>query len=410
VHKSLAVALFPLVLAGCGGGGGGGGGGGNPPPPQANAEPLLVDAGPTQLPAPGAVNTAYVSVKVCVPGSTTACQTIDHIEVDTGSMGLRLLADAPLTVALPPLMDSSMHLLAECLMFADGASWGSLATADVEMPTSGEKVSGLVVQVIGSADAGTPPAACNTPAVMRTENTVPTFGANGILGVGIFVNDCNSTGNCVPQQPLGSATYYACASNPCTPGTATTATASLSQQVWNPVAKFASDNNGVIVELPAVPSGGATNPAGGMLVFGIGTQSDNALGSATVATLNGSGALSATLNGSLNFAQAFLDSGSDGNFFDDSSLVKCTDNAAFYCPANAPVPESAVLTGSNNAKLMANFDVGNADTLFTSAPTAVPELAGPGVGGSFDLGLPFFFGHHVYFGFETNSGGAYLAY
>src|SRR5207248_2177278 len=65
-----------------------------PGPP--NVEILTVDAGPA-----GGVNTAFVSVQVCVPGTTT-CQTIDHVEVDTGSIGLRILADVPFTLTLPP--------------------------------------------------------------------------------------------------------------------------------------------------------------------------------------------------------------------------------------------------------------------------------------------------------------------
>ena len=43
-------------------------------------ESLVVDQGPTGATTP-AVNTAFVSVTVCVPATTT-CQTIDHIEVD----------------------------------------------------------------------------------------------------------------------------------------------------------------------------------------------------------------------------------------------------------------------------------------------------------------------------------------
>ena len=43
---------------------------------------------------------------------------------------------------------------------------------------------------------------------------------------------------------------------------------------------FTGDNNGVILELAAVNSTAAT--VSGSLIFGIGTQSNNALGSAAV--------------------------------------------------------------------------------------------------------------------------------
>ena len=152
-----------------------------------------MDGGPAGL-SPPAVDTGYVSVTVCVPGTST-CQTIDHVEVDTGSIGLRLISSV-VTVSLPALLDSASRPLAECLQFADGTSWGSVVTADVTMPVSGESAKGVNVQLIGAAAAGSPPAACTgTP-----ENTVSTFGANGILGVGPFNNDCDSTGDCAPGR------------------------------------------------------------------------------------------------------------------------------------------------------------------------------------------------------------------
>lgn len=49
-----------------------------------------------------------------------------------------------------------------------------------------------------------------------------------------------------------------------------------SKEVANPVAAFATDNNGTIIRLPAVPATGQANVTG-QLVFGVGTQSNNAL-------------------------------------------------------------------------------------------------------------------------------------
>ncbi len=68
-----------------------------PPTPVAvNTATVTVDAGPAAL-ASGpdgysAFNQPYVTVTVCAPGSTSNCQTIDHVLLDTGSVGLRLLA------------------------------------------------------------------------------------------------------------------------------------------------------------------------------------------------------------------------------------------------------------------------------------------------------------------------------
>jgi hypothetical protein len=171
----------------------------SPGPP--NVESLTVDAGPAALASP-AVNTPFVSVKVCVPGTST-CQTIDHIEVDTGSTGLRLMSSV-LTITLPGEMDTSGHRLAECLKFADGTSWGSLAVADIQLPVSGKTASNVNVHIIGDPTYKTPPSDCSgTP-----ENTVTAFGANGILGVGPFAQDCGSA--CVAAATPIPATYYSC--------------------------------------------------------------------------------------------------------------------------------------------------------------------------------------------------------
>ena len=165
-----------------------------------NVEPLIVDKGPTGLMGI-ATNTPFVSIKICAPGTTT-CQTVDHIEVDTGSIGLRIISSVLTSVKLP-LMTNNGQPYAECLQFADGTSWGSLATADIQMPQSGAAATGVNVQLIGDPSVGSPPASCTG----IPENDVPTFGANGILGVGPFATDC-SDGSCAPG-PQG-ANYYSC--------------------------------------------------------------------------------------------------------------------------------------------------------------------------------------------------------
>jgi Protein of unknown function (DUF3443) len=422
VRKLIALSLIQLTfLAACGGGGGyGGGGGGGPPPPSQNiatpgppnVESITVDSGPSGV---SAVNTAYVSIKICVP-STTTCQTIDHIEVDTGSTGLRILygaLNASLNSALPQEGNGVANtVLTECLQFADGSSYGSLRLADITLPVSMKTVSNLVVQVIGDPAYTVPngtvtgQSSCPPPA----ENTVSQFGANGILGVGPFAQDCGSlcATTAVPH------TYYSCTST----STCADSTASLTQQVQNPATLFTSDNNGVIVELPAVGSAGAGTVTGS-LVFGIGTQSNNALGSATVLPENtSSGFITATYKGTA-YSHGFIDSGSNGNYFIDSSLTPCPmPNQGFYCPTSIMM-ETATLQGTNATMLTASFSVANANTLFANLSyTAFSNLGGTNPdpsGQAFDLGLPFFYGHNVFTAFETatNAGGypgPYFAY
>jgi hypothetical protein len=185
------------------------------------------------------------------------------------------------------------------------------------------------------------------------------------------------------------------------------------QQLQHPGSLFAKDNNGVILELPAVGASGASNPSGAVLVFGIGTQSNNGLGSATQLPLNATtGYISATLTGSSNnpLSDSYIDSGSNGNFF-VSSLPACgaagTPNAGFYCPTSTVSATATV--GSNN--LAADFDVANANTLFSSNNTAFSNLAGTNPDAkSLDLGLPFFFGRNIYTGFGANGANPFFAY
>src|ERR1700743_3224636 len=90
VRLAALVALL-AVLTSCGSSSGGGSGTGpTNPTPVANTVAVSVNAGP----ANNAVNTAYVSVQVCNPGSTASCATIPNVILDTGSSGLRILASA----------------------------------------------------------------------------------------------------------------------------------------------------------------------------------------------------------------------------------------------------------------------------------------------------------------------------
>jgi len=137
---------------------------------------------------------------------------------------------------------------------------------------------------------------------------------------------------------------------------------------------------------------------------GIGTQANNALGSATKLAGDANGNVTAVFGGT-NYG-AFLDSGSNANFFPSSVTVCPSPNDGFYCPT-ALTSESAKLQGTGGASVSADFNVDNANTLFSTNPTytAFPDLAGP-IPSSvktpfFDLGLSFFFSRNVFTGFEN---------
>ncbi len=408
---SLALAV---LLSACGGGGGtvtsgaaGGGGGGGAPiaSPAANVQKTTIDSGPVG----NSTNVLFISVTVCAPG-TANCQAIDHVLVDTGSNGLRIISSVlnpSLASALPTEETADGNPIAECTRFADGSAWGPVKIADVKM--SGEAAASVPIQVIGDpAPAFTEPRECvnsNTP-----ENTVQDFGANGVVGVGEFLQDCG-----VFCTAAGSGFYFTC---PCDVNTLDSGIA-VDLQVANPVARFANDNNGVIVELPGINSTGAATVSGA-LVFGIDTQPNNGLGTAKVIqTAPATGYFTTVYNNSpITFS--LFDSGSSAYFF-DSAIKVCTSQnppqsiaLGFYCP-QSPLSLSAVIQGTNSAgNAVVPFSVGNAFSLFAGNPTytAFNNIGLPQPN-AFIWGLPAFFGRHVYVAIEgqnTSAGaGPYFA-
>ncbi len=390
----VCAALCASALS-CGGGGSGGAatglsGSSTPPPTGSNVVSVVVDAGPTST-SPDA-NTLFTTVTVCVPGSTTSCQTIDHIQVDTMSYGLRILAPV-LTISLPVQPATSGTMLAECTAFADGYSWGSVALADVQI--SGESASSVPVQVIGDPNFTNIPADCQ--GLGAQEDTVAAFGANGILGIGVFASDCGS--GCTTT--VDNQIYYACAATAaCQP----TTVASLASEVTNPVAYFATDNNGVIIQLPTVAASGAATVSGS-LIFGIDTQSNNKSGSQTILTVDPSYGDFTTVFDGQTFSESFLDTGSNGIFFNDSNITQCTASGLtdFYCPASTQ-SFTATLQGQNSVSVSESFSVGDAQT-FSGDDAALPLLAGPFSSSpeTFDWGLPFYYGRTVYTAIQDDS-------
>ena len=381
------------------------GGGGNsltapsaPVTPGSNVVSVVVNGGPN-----GIVNSLLTTVTVCVPGSTTQCQTIDNIVVDTGSYGLRLLAPA-LSLSFQVARAADGNALVKCTPFASGYMWGPVAAVDVHI--AGESASSVPVQLVGDSRFPTVPSDCSSTGVPY--DTVAAFGANGILGIGPFVQDCPECS--VIALP---AAYYSCTAVGCT-----NSVAALASQVQNPVPLFSTDNNGTIITLPAVAAGGAASVTGS-LIFGIDTQSNNQSGTQTVLTLQTSGAnfgnLTTIFNGQT-LSGSFIDSGSNSIDFNDSSIAQCTQATGFYCPAST-VDLSATLQGANGISVAESFSVANAETFFAQA---VPAFAFPGLAGtnsaagSFDWGLPFFYGKRIATaieGYTTSAGtGPYVAF
>jgi hypothetical protein len=138
----------------------------------------------------------------------------------------------------------------------------------------------------------------------------------------------------------------------------------------------------------------------GSLIFGIDTESNNASGTQTVLTLDPSTGYFTTAYNGTTLGDSFIDSGTNGIFFNDSSIAACTnsDFTGFYCPATT-LNLSATLTGENDISTTVDFSIANAQTLATNNPTfaAFSTLGGsyPSSPTTFDWGLPFFYGRRV---------------
>ncbi len=398
---TLSTTLTAALLAGCIGSNSTPSGGGTPPAPTVNTMTLTVDGGPAA--ASGAINHAYVTVKVCAPGSQTHCANIDHVLLDTGSEGLRLVGSvlAAAGVSLAAATDSQGRTLEECAGFGGGMTWGPVAAADVTL--AGESAAKLPLQVMDDTGAAAPPpSTCGANGTLITG--VAGFGANGLLGVGVFAQDCGTAcTNAGTPLPI----YYGCISA----GACTAANAALADQVANPVSLFAADNNGIIVNLPNLQNANGDSSVNGELIFGIGTQSDNALPpDVTVLGADANGDFTATYNGSSTVLPALIDSGTDAYSFDDPSIATCTTGSfvGYYCPAVAPQSASAVNTGvgANNGSNTVDFAIADPNS-FVAGAAAFAGLAGGGGSSRFTWGMPFFYGRKVYIGIDQRAAGSF---
>jgi hypothetical protein len=363
--------------------------------------PLVVNSGP---PGIGYVNGLFTTIQVCAPGTAT-CQTIDSVLVDTGSVGLRILhsaAGGELSLALPAQVDAEGNPVEECFAFVTDYTWGPLRLADLTM--GGEHVDSMAIQVVGDPSSAEVPASCSASGGASAD-TLADLDANAILGVGPYPQDCG--GACAepvtaPGTQNPGNVYYACPLSGCQP-----AAVAIADQVQNPVSSLPLDNNGVIIDLSAVPAAGAPSVTGS-LVFGIGTASNNALGSATVLSLDPATLSFTTVYLGQAYPMSLIDSGSNAIYFLDSAttnLPACAGQATagFYCPVSAEgVSFEAIQQGINGVAVEVPFDVANADALYANEANYVfNNLAGPSTGGEyFDWGLPFFFGRRVFSAIE----------
>jgi Protein of unknown function (DUF3443) len=390
-----------------------GGGGGTS---SANVLSIAVDGGPTASQQGGTIyaNGMFATATICAPGSTSNCVTVDHLLVDTGSFGLRVLQTAISSLSLPTINASNGSAAYDCAAFADGSFlWGPVQKADVTL--AGEKASSVAIQVIENPTSFTIPTGCSNGGI--NEDTQSGLGANGILGVGLEPFDCGLA--CDPANdggtpPSTAPAYFTCTSAGCQPASVSCGSlcndSSADAQVTNPVVLFSVDNNGVVIELPALPSSGTQATATGSLIFGVGTESNNQLPSTAKLFTLACDDFDTTFEGqafdidpsNCGGAGSFIDSGSNGYFFQDVNnvLPPCPMNSAganFYCPTSLMTLSATNQDPNNGFTDTASFSVDNANNLFANPNAAYSTLAGPAPAGvGFDWGAPFFYGKNIF--------------
>ena len=320
-------------------------------------------------------NAPCVTLTICNPTTPSNCVTVNNILIDSGSYGLRIFSSLLSSLNLP-VEKNGNNTVAECVSYADNTSnWGPVASANIILSSSGITASAVPIQLLNSSYTG---AAASCPGSVATPAQ---FGLNGILGVGPLIND--------------EGEYFACNNSSCS-----AINLSSINQVSNPIGLLPNSqyNNGITIKFPYVPSSGSSGTIG-YAIFGVGTDSDNAVTPAVnkyPISLGGNiPVVMPTIfnNTSLN---GFLDTGSNGLFFNDSGIATC--DGGWFCPTST-ISLSAKNKNASNSWITTNFNIENANTLFNTGNGPLPGLGAPFMAGYFDYGLPFFYGNTVYIGF-----------
>ena len=415
--KKLAILILFALIAGCGGGSGSSGGSGSGGGSGVVSSPTMTGSNVVPITVNGSlclsnsyVNEPCVSITICNPGTST-CQVIHGILLDTGSYGLRIFKSVLNSNISLTQVTSGSNPLAECVEYGGGTfQWGPVQLAGVILAS--EPTVTVPVQVIDSTFFGSIATSSTSTICPNAEQGPTETGFNGILGVGLFNQDCGT--GCVSNANNGW--YYSCSGSSCTGSVA-----ALTDQVQNPVVSLPTDSNGLMVQLPSITSGGAT-AANGNLVLGIGTQTNNVPSGVTAYPANLSAEFITTVTGTTHaYRSSFIDSGSNGLFFNPISAsqasllpTSCT-STGWFCPSTIQ-NLSATNTGSTGSPSdLVSFQIANI-TQLNAGNNAFNDIGATIVppADTFDWGLPFFYGKNVWIGIEGQTStlgiGPYWAY
>lgn len=368
-----------LALTACGGGGGGSSPANaataatspttppvTPSSQLANQIPVTIEQNPGET---GFVtsNTPYVTVTVC--DSSGNCVNVDHVLVDTMSSGFRVFSSALGSLNLATPTGAAATAETECSYFGSGYTWGSVRLATVKM--AGEAATNIPVQVVTDPSLTSVTDPC-TGSGSYNYDSAQALGSNGILGVAPFLAD--------------EQAYYNCNSGTCS-------TITVAQEVGNPVAQFASDNNGVILSLPAQTAQASTTS--GVLTFGIDTQADNSQAGYTLVSMSYNGEMTAAFNGGT-YPQSIVDSGSNMNYLYMPNEPTLTQGGITWINPPQTIPVALNLSGGGAGSYTTNVTLTPAANYAFSPQPVSPYMAVSSQTTTMqDFGLPFFYGHPV---------------
>jgi Protein of unknown function (DUF3443) len=387
-------------------------------------------------------NEPTVSVTICAHGSTTNCQTISNLLIDSGSTGLRVFSSALTASFVSGLTGTT----GECYTYVDGTiDWGVVKTADVIL--GGETASNVPFQIISNNGAyGDGGASCyaddlafyvsqgflpsnsgcsvaNQATQAAQDEGCPFFdspgtGYNGLIGVNFLAQDCGTGCATVADNDL----YYSCSGTTCT-----SSTMAVASQVSNPISYLPVDNNGITFEFPNATVG---NNLTGYAILGIGTESNNMPSEATTLTADpnesDTGYTDIQAQWQAQTIYAFLDTGSNTYNFPYSNttstvvanypIMPTDPNTDAFTPS---ATETFTVTniGFNGAQLGTGLSIENVEANFNTYNVVnyigIVDQNGP-IDGQFDWGFPFFLGRTVYVGLEGKTSslgsGLYWAY
>ncbi len=324
----------------------------------------------------GGFNRMVVSVTVCEPG-TERCNTVDDVMVDTGSTGLRLEASAvPTWLRLPPSLGPGGKPLAECLRFVHDTAWGSLHRADVRLGRMTAR--DLPLQVIDDQDGAQPPA-CPHSDVRPT--------SNGTLGVSQHLFDCQGT---CEQRAEAPGVFV----RDGTGWSPIAGTVEPAYRLPNPVSYLPGHDNGIVIDLPSPPAGGAREVVG-TLTFGVTGIADDSVGTAGILHLDAAGRFTTVLGGR-SYPASYIDSGTETYVLRDDDLPRCRDMSWAYCVEPRRILD-AEMVGSDGRMVPTRFGVGDYQGTrerHAGASNDIAEVAEPR-SATFVWGAPFFLGRRI---------------